>query len=53
MMDVPWSDKIDVIQRDNHQNEINDLGTGALFYRTGGPYRSARSGTGLPQREGR
>ena len=24
-------DKIDVIQRDNHQNEINDLGTGALF----------------------
>ena len=29
MMDVP--DKIDVIQRDNHQNEINDLGTGALF----------------------
>ena len=24
-------DKIDVIQRNNHQNEINDLGTGALF----------------------
>ena len=24
-------DKIDVIQCDNHQNEINDLGTGALF----------------------